>query len=180
MNEYMWYIIVIIVVVIGFTFTSTFTNKFTNDLPQKGSRIILSNDNYPQLLLFFINDGKNRIMKYAKSETIVAVFDKNMKDYIGTLTKSELVKMLNKPTVYNFDDMNNNEFVKLFEKVLRENGKDPSELYNIYRSFSVNQLYSYDLNITKDEFINRYGNDIRHTNFDPNYVYDKLKEKNIK
>ena len=156
MNEYMWYIIVIIVVVIGFTFTSTFTNKFTNDLPQKGSRIILSNDTYPQLLLFFIND------------------------YIGTLTKSELVKMLNKPTVYNFDDMNNNEFVKLFEKVLRENGKDPSELYNIYRSFSVNQLYSYDLNITKDEFINRYGNDIRHTNFDPNYVYDKLKEKNIK
>lgn len=94
-------------------------------------------------------------------EITIGIFDKHFTDYIGNPTHEELQKQLNDPNVYEFDHMTKQEFLSKFGKKLEDDNVDPLNLYYKYKGFGINQLYGYDFDISKNEFIKKYGQDIK-------------------
>lgn len=164
--------IILVIAVVAFCVKSYFfaTSEIFYDTYMKGSRIMVDDiDHYPCLFLFITNKKNN--------ELVAGVFDKDFHDYVGNPSRQELLDQLNLPNVYNFDEMNEDEFVQKFGDKLIENNKNPKEVYYHYRMFSIGQLYGYDLDISKDEFINRFGDDIKEVGLNSSDVYDQLQSQ---
>jgi hypothetical protein len=141
---------------------------FDDYMPLKGSRIILGDDNYPNLFLFLPDKKLGGVG--------IAIFDKNWRDYVGNTTYDKLKDDLKNPKMYNFDKMSKNDFVKEFGTVLKNNNKDPLKTYFQYRSFAFSQLYKEDLDISKDEFERNYSDDFKELGYNSSDVLDLLLE----
>lgn len=117
---------------------------FKNNKFKKGMYIFIGYDNYPNLVIVF-------------PETM-GIFDKNMTDFIGKPTH----EFLNSDRVYNLENMKKDEFISKFGKDL----EDPELIYYYYKIFAINQLY-YEMDISREEFVNKYGDFIK--DFNENY-----------
>lgn len=153
-----------------YTSVASFIFFRKNNTFKKGMYIWIGDDNYPNLVIVL-------------PETM-GIFDKNMTDFIGKPTR----EFLNSARVYNLENMKKDEFIAKFGKDLEDFNKNPESTYYYYKTFAINQLY-YDLDISREEFDDKYGDFIKDfikhyknnldtkfsvTKFSVNDYYDRL------
>lgn len=162
--NFYYYVIVILIVVALFMYFGGYFNKLSSlsGIPNvKGSYIVMDDNDktYPNLMIVLSN----------KKVITAGIFDKDFKDYVGNPTYEQLQVQLAEPNVFNFDEMTENEFIKKF-------GSIHEELYLKYRAFSIGQMYMGDqMDISKEEFVKKYEDDLKKMNVDAGDTYDKLK-----
>jgi len=135
MNQYLIYLVVIVAIVITIISIILCNHVFGKNYKSHGSYILEDDKTgYPNLLIFM----------EMNNEIVVGVFDKNMTDFIGHMSRKQLVKeILELPNAHNFDNMTQNEFVSKFGATITKEHKDkmtPEQLYNNYKSFVKDQV----------------------------------------